>query len=101
MAKKNEMEFSIEPITDNKYLYEFRMDGNIIGSGELTIKPNWISAKTRLPKFDGDYLVYGESYYGAIIKDCDWFDSSCKDWWNYPHNQITHWMPLPDSPEVE
>jgi hypothetical protein len=60
---------------------------------------DWISVKDRLPEEDDDYLVYGEDHRGFIFTGCDWFVVDCKDWWNNPHGQVTHWMPLPEPPE--
>ena len=61
----------------------------------------WISVEERLPKEDGDYLIYGVDHRGFVIMGSDWFDTKCKDFWNNPHGAVTHWMPPPDPPESE
>lgn len=74
---------------------------------------NWISVKDRLPDRGGDYLVYfipdifwerpHPSLNGYVdIKQFDilrkeFYDSQC---WDYLGESITHWMPLPEPPEV-
>lgn len=61
----------------------------------------WISVKDKLPEEDDNYLVYGASYLGSIINGSDYFDVELGDWWEHPHDQITHWMSLPKPPESE
>lgn len=79
---------------------------------ELTHPNGWINVKDRLPEKDGWYLVYAPGYWGkSKIYGLDGFAYS-----NFKHNYkvpwgiergtgigqpgiITHWMPLPVSPE--
>lgn len=66
----------------------------------------WISIRDRLPPKDENILLYdgnevfcGDHYFS---KECKSFfgnqvcDGTCYGW--YEKNEITHWMPLPDSP---
>lgn len=61
----------------------------------------WISVKTRLPAKDQRVLVwleYDDEAYKAQYEDGDYFDPlpcSCCRWMG----KVTHWMPLPQSPE--
>lgn len=60
---------------------------------------DWISVKDRLPKKNGDYIVYGE--WGSGKKYMDIVDFAVHDGyfrtvWNF---DVTHWMPLPQEPE--
>lgn len=64
--------------------------------------PQWISVEDRLP-IDrlSKYLVAFRDAGGSIVDMARYFPSdgwTC-DNWEVPQNLITHWMPLPDSPE--
>jgi hypothetical protein len=64
--------------------------------------PKWISVEDRLP-IDrlSKYLVAFRDTGGSIVDMARYFPSdgwTC-DNWEVPQNLITHWMPLPDSPE--
>ena len=64
--------------------------------------PQWISMEDRLP-IDrlSKYLVAFRDTGGSIVDMARYFPSdgwTC-DNWEVPQNLITHWMPLPDSPE--
>lgn len=66
--------------------------------------PQWISVEERLP-IDRlkKYLVAFRDAAGPIVDMARYFPSdgwTC-DNWEVPQNLITHWMPLPDAPEVE
>ena len=64
--------------------------------------PQWISVEDRLP-IDrlSKYLVAFRDAGGSIVDMARYFPSD--GWtfnnWEVPQNLITHWMPLPDSPE--
>ena len=62
----------------------------------------WISVKDRLPKDDGDYLVYTREEYIGLF----WFDRDEKEWTeesDFPclEGYVTHWMPLPEPPKED
>ena len=64
--------------------------------------PQWISVEDRLP-IDrlSKYLVAFRDAGGSIVDMARYFPSdgwTCNNW-EVPQNLITHWMPLPDSPE--
>lgn len=64
--------------------------------------PQWVSVEDRLP-IDrlSKYLVAFRDTGGSIVDMARYFPSdgwTC-DNWEVPQNLITHWMPLPDSPE--
>jgi len=60
-------------------------------------QPHWISAKGRLPEDDGEVLAY-DGEYAFISHFCrdGWYDNSL---YQQPV-KVTHWMPLPEPPEV-
>ncbi len=57
---------------------------------ELEAAQRWIPVSERLPEKSGYYLTYQEGYIDV------------KQWWGYWEMMypITHWMPLPNPPEV-
>ena len=62
----------------------------------LREQPRWISVEERLPEEDGFYLVYGP----FIYRDTKWYDRKNFSQYFWKHD-VTHWMPLPEPPEVE
>ena len=55
----------------------------------------WISVDDRLPKNSDNVLV---CHNNGLVTTNAWLGSN---WWlNNERNQITHWMPLPEPPEV-
>ena len=67
----------------------------------------WVSVNDRLPEESGEYLVYMESGYVIILdysvnykafNAFDWFSNADVIEYALP---VTHWMPLPPSPEGE
>ena len=65
---------------------------------ESTKQTEWISVKDRLPE-DKDYVViaFGDTHGG--VRHVDMIHAT-----HFHHNKTldaTHWMPLPESPEVE
>jgi len=68
---------------------------------EMTITPQpWIPVGERLPEEDVDVLVmtnYG-MHVAGIDEDGLW-NASHGDSWQFP--EPTHWMPLPEPPEVK
>ncbi len=76
---------------------------------EQTYEPEdlngWISVKDRLPEDDKDVLVYDSRSKEIIMAS---YNSDYDEWdnlYNYydylPVDEITHWQPLPELPEVE
>lgn len=66
---------------------------------ELDERPTWVSVKDKIPKRDGDYLVYGTwNRSGDAVIDVVFFnmlDGYFRAAWNF---HITHWMNLPNFP---
>ena len=77
-------------------------------SAEL-LERRWIPVEERLPENGVRVLAFNmrakNKYIGIWTREKDpgdgndcWFDSA--GWW-YAFDEITHWMPLPEPPEVE
>lgn len=74
-------------------------------------KRGWISVKERLPDKKGTYLVFAPTYSGGSSSGLDCNDGVMfarwrKHWsievgYHKRPNCVTHWMPLPDAPEVD
>ena len=70
----------------------------MIDEGPTTVFDGWISVKDRLPDKKGDYLIYNTD---GIVWPY-WYDGD--GWYDtlgYLTQRVTHWMPLPEPPEVE
>lgn len=80
--------------------------------------PKWISVAERLPEKSGQYLTYETWVYGRAIYTSYWTNSYQdksevemygralwyrydSEYGDYEVNRITHWMPLPEPPEVD
>lgn len=69
----------------------------------------WISVKDRLPEESGRYLVCDVPYkimsvvaYSARWKRFNCYDTFTEEYVNeHGEYEVTHWMLLPDAPEVE
>lgn len=64
----------------------------------------WISAKDRLPDFDGAVLActrYGEIRVFLSDEDGDWFDERGSFYSRNTSGEVTHWMPLPKPPKED
>lgn len=62
---------------------------------------NWISVKDRLPDECTHVLVYGEFGVSMAFLYGDnkhWYIADTEDWDEV--REVTHWMPLPEPPEV-
>ena len=60
----------------------------------------WISVKERLPEENDDVLGFIPKDEGGEIKRCNYWRGR---WWNWEDgraDKVTHWMPLPEPPEV-
>lgn len=69
--------------------------------------PKWISVKERLPENEQIVIGYtpcdGFMFVGYYVKNCNW-----KQWYiitamrstKCMNKRVTHWMPLPEPPEV-
>lgn len=74
----------------------------------------WISVKDKLPKADGEYIVYAQDE-NSPSGEGVWYDNvvvvaeyAFGIWWWWDNgtdfdvtNNITHWMPLPEPPRME
>lgn len=60
-------------------------------------QPKWISVKDRLPDSGSDVLAFAEDHciYTALFDGIWWLSGDA------PSYKVTHWMPLPEPPEVE
>lgn len=66
-------------------------------------QPYWISVKERLPK-DGQKVIAAFRDGGGVIVDQAKYSNGEFDFANWAYvwdENITHWMPLPDSPREE
>jgi hypothetical protein len=56
----------------------------------------WISVKERLPENLGEYLIYPQTnFYTSFFNNGEFAISVLYG------VKVTHWMPLPEAPEVE
>lgn len=74
----------------------------------------WISVKDKLPKADGEYIVYAQDE-NSPAGEGVWYDNvvvaaeyAFGEWtWRENSNDfditdiVTHWMPLPEPPRME
>jgi hypothetical protein len=96
------------------------LDKQVASSSKQLASSKWISVKDRLPKEDGNYLVFQQHTYGTAIttvrfaKDARKVDKydfvrGWKNVWfkydseygHYTLDDVTHWMPLPEPPKGE
>jgi hypothetical protein len=64
-------------------------------------QPRWIPVSERLPEDKNSWLIFFEKENGAYpgsYFNGDWYGS---DGEIIPSSNVTHWMPLPEPPEVE
>ena len=66
---------------------------------------NWISVKDRLPDTPGRYLVtYHPCYWDRVSTELEVGVDSFRgksSWAKKKYQRVTHWMPLPGTPEME
>lgn len=67
----------------------------------LREQPRWISVEERLPESGGSVLIYSPC--GGVAEGT--YSEHYKRWvqyrWSVFEPEVTHWMPLPEPPEVE
>jgi len=74
---------------------------------ELEVAQRWIPVSERLPEVSGDYVVYRGGAYPSEIAywnfQGDDNPSGWLEWGKYiwAGKPVTHWMPLPQPPEVQ
>lgn len=75
---------------------------------------NWISVKDKLPKENGNYIIYAPDENSPVGEGL-WYENvvvvaeyAFGGWWWYENNDdyditdiVTHWMPLPEPPRME
>lgn len=68
----------------------------------MFIMDNWISVEDQLPDTDDDVLVYiDHKNRSPVIEQSYWFRfQGGVRWSGHADSIITHWMPLPEPPEV-
>lgn len=75
------------------------VDGLEAENARLREERRWIPVEERLPENDGIYLAYlapmGRSELAKIETHLFYFGAFRTSW------RVTHWMPLPEPPEVE
>ena len=93
------------PMTD---VLNQRLDAIDVAQEALRERPRWISVEERLPEESGRYIVLRKS--GDCLDCC--YEKERDSWgvlidmgeagalW-VAYNGVTHWMPLPEPPEVE
>ena len=70
-----------------------------VSENNITKVSDWIQCSERMPDIDVEVLVYFDGY---IYIDSLYYDKNLKEYW-WQGNDIlpTHWMQLPDMPEVK
>ena len=95
-----------ETVTKCHDLYD-EDGGEILNRAESdTVKPGWISVEERLPEDMGDVLVraFWHEKWGVRA---GWYSDHTECWHiltasgDHARIEVTHWMPLPEPPEVE
>jgi len=66
---------------------------------EMESECRWIPVSERLPECGGEYLIFWQCKYGRGI-EIDVFQSP-HGWHDVDSDLHTHWMPLPELPEVK
>jgi len=60
----------------------------------------WISVTDRLPDTEHYVLTFRPNTSTRKKMRIDWFSKNAKRWVYDSHCLVTHWMPLPNPPEV-
>ena len=86
---------------------------NKIKRNTVSLRQKWISVEERLPEAEKKVLVYAVGYAFGFEGDtvmaitCQSMHRDGSMYWHSPWQyflsdyKITHWMPLPDAPEVD
>ena len=86
---------------------------NKIKRNTVSLRQKWISVEERLPEAEKKVLVYAVGYAFGFEVDtvmaitCQSMHRDGSMYWHSPWQyflsdyKITHWMPLPDAPEVD
>ena len=79
----------------------------------VLVDSDWISVKDELPKADGKYMVWRDGEweicefdaeyqrFGYTYEDYDEMYSRLIGWDDTIHDDVTHWMPLPEKPKED
>ena len=68
-------------------------------TNELTPATDWIPCSERMPELDVEVLVWFGNF---IYIDSLYYEKNLKEyWWQGNCKLPTHWMPLPEMPEVK
>ncbi len=68
----------------------------------MSDKHGWIRVKDELPTVSKNYLVTGIFPNGYLVAYWDWNSTLWRNPESYMElGDVTHWMPLPDDPEVD
>ena len=71
----------------------------VVELASITKVSDWIPCSERMPDIDVEVLVYFDGY---IYIDSLYYDKNLKEyWWQGNCRLPTHWMQLPDMPEVK
>lgn len=96
MLLKNEAADLIEKLTDRcaRYAEEIAV---------LQEREKWVPVTERLPEVGKRVIVKDDIFCGEAYLSIsgDWYRHSGILWENITDSPVTHWMPLPDGPEVE
>ena len=71
----------------------------VVEVSSITKVSAWIPCSERMPDIDVEVLVYFDGY---IYIDSLYYDKNLKEYWWQGNDRLpTHWMQLPDMPEVK
>lgn len=79
-----------------------RQAANMIGKkiDEAPTVGDWVSAKTRLPEENQEYIVFVTDVEGEKCVTVDQWLSHARHWFLFDdkaESKVTHWMPLPSA----
>lgn len=71
----------------------------VVELSSITKVSEWIPCSERMPDIDVEVLVYFDGY---IYIDSLYYEKNLKEYWWQGNSRLpTHWMQLPDMPEVK